>query len=88
MNKILQEEPDGNMFDIRDKRELERNTTIPDEKNRGKYNTSAAPTTFGNTVGQCWRGSDLVRDHTRIFWDCPKISDCRRKDKNGNTEKV
>lgn len=31
MNKILQEEPDDNRFDIGDKRELERNTTIPDE---------------------------------------------------------
>lgn len=31
MNKILQEEPDDNKFDIREKRKLERNTAFPDE---------------------------------------------------------
>lgn len=83
MNKILQEEPDDNRFDIRDKRELERNRReLGSIMDRGKYNNniishspSAAPTTLGSTSSQRWRGSDLVGDHTHIFWDCPNIPD-------------
>lgn len=39
------------------------------------FRTPFITSKWSNTSNHSWRGCGFVRDHTHIFWDCPKISE-------------
>lgn len=39
------------------------------------FRTPQFTSKWSNTSVQCWRGCGMVGDHTRIFWDCPILSE-------------
>lgn len=41
------------------------------------FNTPAVISTYveGPSVALCWKKIGKIGDHTRIYWDCPKIQE-------------